>query len=130
MFPEFQEEQIEPKSPLIKNLVEKINTKGFRFHPGKICEHINKEVERQFAELCAEAFKGAAISKLEDAQHETFEWLQKEDARYSQWKQDKAAAEAILNHPPQAVKELSAQLPQPTESQLDNVSSIQKKKKK
>lgn len=105
-FPEFIESPIECKSVVLKNFNDKLLAKGFRFHPGKVCEHINKEVERQFAELCAQCFNGVSIDKLQGAQEETFSWLESEDVRYADWKKAKADHELLMSMPPVEIEKI------------------------
>lgn len=90
------------KSQILQNLSSKLDVRGLNFHPGKICKSINDEIERQYEELAAESLKGVSIKNLSEAQHEAFDWHERNSAAYQE---HKAQAE-LMEVPPKAVEQL------------------------
>lgn len=83
---EYQELPIEAKNMALKRLAEKIKQAGFNFHPGKILAELDKEAERQFAEICKDILKGQSIKSIMEIQGEVYEWMNSEDERFAAFK--------------------------------------------
>lgn len=80
---EYQETPIEPKNPALKRISEKLKQAGLNFHPGKILAELDKEAERQFAEICKDHLKGQSIKAIIEIQGEVYGWMEAEDQRFA-----------------------------------------------
>lgn len=108
---DFKEEPIVTEVAPLRNLVDAIRAKGFGFHPGRVLEKLNAEVEAQFDKLCKEHLTGLSIGMLEKIQGEVYEWMRKEDARFEEHKRQ---AE-LMATPPSELEQVAAPIESITE---------------
>jgi len=95
---EYQENPIEAKNPALKRLAEKIKLAGFNFHPGKILAELDKEAERQFAEICKDILKGQSVKAIQEIQGEVYGWMESEDARFAAFRASQAGTVSPLEN--------------------------------
>ncbi len=98
---EYKETPLETKNLALKNLIKKLEERGFNFEPFSLVKEIDAEADRQFKRLVADTVNGLTVNNLASIKSEIITWYNDEEVRFEAFRMDylKKAAEAAPEVP-------------------------------
>jgi hypothetical protein len=85
---EYKETPIDTKIPALKNLIKKLNERGFNFDPFSLVKEIDAEADKQFKKLTADTLSGLTVGALSAIKNEVITWYNDEEVRFEAFRTD------------------------------------------